>query len=100
MPWSLSGWSRSGAQGRDQGPEELMRHHEAALVLLREVALIIGGVVKLVLVFDVHGAGVAVLGEHAEEGLPVHCAVARDTPPPPPGVVHGIDAAAAQNVPE
>ena len=77
-----------------QSLQEFVRGAEAALELLGEITLRVRRIVELVLVFDVHRARVSRLGENREEAFPVHRAVARDAEPPPPRIVHRLDAAA------
>jgi hypothetical protein len=85
---------------RHQRLQKLVRHAEAALVLLREVGAVVCRVVELVFVLDVHGARVAHFREHAEEALPIHRAASRQRGNATSAAVHGLDAAAFHHVPE
>ena len=88
-------------QRRHQRLQELVRHAEAALVLLGEIALrVVCRVVELVFVLDVHGARVARLRQHREEAFPIHRPVSRHAEPPPARVVHRLNAAAPHDVPQ
>src|ERR1035441_8685823 len=91
---------RLGAQGRHHRLQVFVGGPEAPLVLLGEVILIVGGVIELVLVFDVHGARVAGFRQNREEAFPIHCPLAGDAKAPPPGIVQRIDAGAAQHMPQ
>src|SRR5450432_1180367 len=90
--------------GRHHCLEELVCGPEAALVLLREVPLLVpllvGRIVKFVLVFDVHGARVSHFGQHREKALPIHATLSGDAESPPANVVDGLNAGAPHHMPE
>src|ERR1017187_4053951 len=91
--------SHLGAQGRHHRLQVFVGGPEAPLVLLGEIVLIVGRVVELVLVFDVHGARVPGFRQDGEEALPIHRALPGNAKAPPPGIIQRIDAGAAQHMP-
>src|SRR5690349_7678170 len=88
-PERFTGLSR---QGRHERFEKFVRRAESALVLFGEIVMrIVGGIVELVFILDIHRALITGFGEHREEPLPIHRSVARDAEPPPARIVHGLD---------
>src|SRR5579862_127602 len=71
-----------------------------ALELLGEVCFVIIRIIKLIFVFDVHGAGVTNFRQHAKEALPVYGTVTGHAEPPPTAVVDGLNPGAPNNVPQ
>src|SRR5690242_16709536 len=85
---------------RNKCLKKLMGDAKAALELLREISLVVIGIVELVFVFDVHGALITRLGEYREERLPINGTVAGYPETPPSLIRQRLDARAAKNVPE
>src|ERR1019366_3500775 len=72
-----------GRQRGDHRLEVFVGGAETPLELVGEITPTVRGVVEFVLVFDVHGSGVAVFGQDGKEALPIDRSLAGEAEAPP-----------------